>query len=179
MSATPWQIGDIPGPKQAHIIKPEMFLKVAKTLRRPLIVVGSRKEALEGKDIANYIVMLAKSINSPLAVSPSLFKNFMKFEDIKVVCMGIEDLVNRLKEKEWEGFDGKGNYDSVLFIGGVYYFQSLMLSTLKHFAPYLKTFSMDRFYHPNADFSFENMNEERWVQEFKNMVEMIKSSLSS
>ena len=175
MSTTPWQIADIPGPKQAHIIKPEMFPKLTKTLKRPLIVVGSRKEALEGKDIVNYIVMLAKSINSPLVISPSFCKNFMKFEDVKVACMGIEDLVNRLKEKEWKGLDGKGNYDSVVFIGGVYYFQSLMLSTLKHFAPHLKTFSIDRFYHPNAEFSFENMSEERWVQEFKNMVEVIKS----
>lgn len=177
MSATPWQIADIPGPKQAHTIKPEMFPKLAKTLKRPLIVVGSRKEALEGKDTVNYIVMLAKSINSPLVVSPSFCKNFMGFDDIKVVCMGIEDLVNRLKEKEWEGFDSKGNYDSVVFVGGIYYFQSLMLSTLKHFAPHLKTFSIDRFYHPNAEFSFENMAEGRWVQEFKNMVEAIKPSL--
>jgi len=177
MLAMPWQIADIPGPKQAHVIKPEMFPKLAKNLKRPLTVVGSRKEALEGKDIVNYIVMLAKSINSPLVVSPSFCKNFMKFEDIRVVCMGIEDLVNRLKEKEWEGFDGKGNYDSVVFVGGIYYFQSLMLSTLKHFAPHLKTFSIDRFYHPNAEFSFENMTEGRWVQEFKNMVEAIKPSL--
>jgi len=179
MSATPWQIGDIPGPKQAHIIKPEMFPKVAKTLKRPLIVVGSRKEALKEEDTISHVVMLAKSIDSPLVVSPSLFKNFMRFKNVKVVCIGIEDLVNRLKEKEWEGFDGKGNYDSVIFVGGVYYFQSLMLSTLKHFAPHLKTFSIDRFYHPNAEFSFENMNEERWMQEFKNMVEMIKTSLNT
>ena len=179
MSATPWQIGDIPGPKQAHIIKPEMFPKVAKTLKRPLIAVGGRKEALKDEDIISHVVMLAKSIDSPLVVSPSLFKNFMRFKNVKVVCIGIEDLVNRLKEKEWEGFDGKGNYDSVIFVGGVYYFQSLMLSTLKHFAPHLKTFSIDRFYHPNAEFSFENMNEERWMQEFKNMVEMIKTSLNT
>jgi acetyl-CoA decarbonylase/synthase complex subunit epsilon len=178
MSATPWQVGDIPGPKQAHILRPEMFPKIVKTLKRPLIVVGSRKDAFEDGDIANYLVMLAKLINSPLVVSPSLFKNFMKFKDAKVICMGIEDLVNRLKEKDWKGFDDRGNYDSVLFIGGIYYFQSLMLSTLKHFAPHLKTFSLDRFYHPNAEFSFENMSKERWVQEFKGMVEIIKSSFS-
>jgi len=176
MSATPWQIGDIPGPKQAHILRPEVFPKIVKTLKRPLIVVGSRKEVSEDKDIANNVVIMAKSMNSPLVVSPSIFKNFMKFKDVKVVCMGIEDLVNHLKEKEWKGFDDKGNYDSILFVGGVYYFQSQMLSTLKHFAPHLKTFSMDRFYHPNAEFSFENMSEVRWVQEFKGMVEMIKSS---
>jgi len=179
MSATPWQIGDIPGPKQAHIIKPEMFPKVAKTLKRPLIAIGSRKEAFKDEEIVSHVVTLAKSIDSPLVVSPSLFKNFMRFKNVKVVCMGIEDLVNRLKEKEWEGFDGNGNYDSVIFVGGVYYFQSLMLSTLKHFAPHLKTFSIDRFYHPNAEFSFENMNEERWMQEFKNMVEAIKTSLNT
>jgi acetyl-CoA decarbonylase/synthase complex subunit epsilon len=179
MSTTPWQISDIPGPKQAHIIKPEMFPKLAKTLKRPLIVVGSRKEALEGKDMVNYIVMLAKSINSPLVVSPSFCKNFIECEGTKVVCMGTEDLINRLKEKEWKGFDGEGNYDSVLFVGGIYYFQSLMLSTLKHFAPHLKTFSIDRFYHPNAEFSFENMTEGRWAQEFKNMAEAMKPSLSS
>jgi acetyl-CoA decarbonylase/synthase complex subunit epsilon len=54
-----------------------------------------------------------------------------------------------------------------------------MLSTLKHFAPHLKTFSIDRFYHPNAEFSFENMTEGRWAQEFKNMAEAMKPSLSS
>jgi acetyl-CoA decarbonylase/synthase complex subunit epsilon len=178
MSAKPWQVGDIPGPKQAHILRLEMFPKIVKTLKRPLIVVGSRKDAFEDGDIANYLVMLAKLINSPLVVSPSLFKNFMKFKDAKVICMGIEDLVNRLKEKDWKGFDDRGNYDSVLFIGGIYYFQSLMLSTLKHFAPHLKTFSLDRFYHPNAEFSFENMSKERWVQEFKGVVEIIKSSFS-
>ncbi|MEM3539010.1 MAG: CO dehydrogenase/acetyl-CoA synthase complex subunit epsilon [Nitrososphaerales archaeon] len=178
MSATPWQIADIPGPKQAHILRVEMFPKIAKTLKRPLIVVGSRKDAFKDKEIVNHIVILAKLIDSPIVVSPGLSKNFINLKDVKVICMGIEDLINHLKDKDWKGFDNKGNYDSILFIGGIYYFQSLMLSTLKHFAPHLKTFSIDRFYHPNAEFSFENMSEERWVQEFKGMVEMMRSSFS-
>ncbi|MEM3382638.1 MAG: CO dehydrogenase/acetyl-CoA synthase complex subunit epsilon [Nitrososphaerales archaeon] len=177
MSATPWQIADIPGPKQAHVLRVEMFPKIAKTLKRPLMVVGSRKEAFEGNDLEKYIVELAKLMNSPLVVSPGLCKNFINFKDIKVICMGIEDLINRLKDKDWKGFDDEGNYDAVIFIAGIYYFQSLMLSTLKHFAPHLKTFSIDRFYHPNAEFSFENMSEKRWIQEIKSLVGMMKSSL--
>lgn len=172
MATVPWQIGD--GTTQAFIITPEACAKMAKAAKRPLVIVGGQSmDENGGINIKDYVAPLAKALKAPVVVSPGLFKDFKSLDRVKVVCMGIEDLVNRLKEKGWEGLDGKGNYDTVLFISGIYYFQSLMLSTLKHFAPHIKTVSMDRFFHPNAGFSFGNMSEEKWAQGLKSMIDAL------
>jgi acetyl-CoA decarbonylase/synthase complex subunit epsilon len=85
--------------------------------------------------------------------------------------MGIVDIVNRLKDKEWMGIDGKGPYEVVLFLGIPYYLQSQMLATLKHFAPHAITISLDPFYQPNANWSFPNLSEEEWSKSLKEIIE--------
>jgi len=165
-TVTPWETANIVGPKNALVLAPENLPKLAKTAKRPLLVVGANA-TIKGvglPDLSDYVVRLAKHLKAPIAVSPGTFSEFAKDMDLPTFCLGMEDLVNRLKEKQWKGLDGKGNYDFVFFVGGVYYFQSLMLATLKHFAPHIKTISIDRFYQPNADFSFANMSEEKWRQ---------------
>lgn len=162
--ATPWETANIVGPKNAMILAPENLAKLAKIAKRPLLVTGAyaTKKGVGFADLCNYAVELAKLLKAPIVASPGVFSKFKRDEGIPVFCMGLEDLVNRLKEKHWKGLDGKGNYDLVFFLGGIYYFQSLMLATLKHFAPHIKTVSIDRFYQPNASFSFVNMNESKW-----------------
>ncbi len=166
MSATPWQIADVPGPKHSLPIKPAVCARLVKTSKRPLLVVGGlgAKGVVGGSDIASRMVELARLLKAPIVVSPGVYKSFAAADGVRTFCVGLEDLVNRLKEKDWIGLDSKGGYDMVLFAGGIYYFQSLMLSTLKNFAPDLKTIAIDRFFHPNATFSFENMSEEEWLK---------------
>jgi acetyl-CoA decarbonylase/synthase complex subunit epsilon len=50
-----------------------------------------------------------------------------------------------------------------------------MLSTLKHFATHLKTVSLDRYYQPNADFSFPNLDEKTWIQNLDTVVGTLRS----
>jgi acetyl-CoA decarbonylase/synthase complex subunit epsilon len=72
------------------------------------------------------------------------------------------DIANRLVDPAWKGLDGHGQYDLAIFTGIPYYLEWLLLSGLKHFAPSLKTISMDRFYHPQASWSFGNVSLKDW-----------------
>lgn len=173
--ASPWETANIVGPKNALVIAPENFAKLAKTGKRPLLVVGAyaTKQGVGLPNLCDIAIEIAKSLKAPIVASPGAFPRFGRDQGVSVFLMGIEDIVNRLKEKQWKGLDGEGNYDLVLFLGGIYYFQSLMLSVLKHFAPHIKTISMDRFYQPNANFSFVNMNEENWKKGLDMIVQQL------
>jgi acetyl-CoA decarbonylase/synthase complex subunit epsilon len=162
--AIPWQTGNIVGPKNALLLPPEHSARVLKAAKRPLIVVGAHatKPSVGLPDLAEYVLRLARVMKAQVAASPAIQLQFNNSGKTQVFGLGLEDLTNRLKDKQWKGFDGKGAYDYVLLIGGVYYFESQMLATLKHFAPHIKTVSLDRFYQPNASFSFPSMDVDKW-----------------
>jgi len=162
--AIPWQTANIVGPKNALLLTPEHCARLLKTAKRPLIVVGAHatKPSVGLPDLAEYVLRLAEVVKAQVAASPTVESQFTKRGKTQVFGLGLEDLTNRLKDKEWKGFDGRGTYDYVLLVGGVYYFESQMLATLKHFAPHIRTVSLDRFYQPNASFSFPSMDVDKW-----------------
>jgi acetyl-CoA decarbonylase/synthase complex subunit epsilon len=127
-------------------------------------VVGANatKPSVGLPDLTEYVLHLAKAMKAQVVASPTVQSQFQGTGGTQLFSMGLEDLTNCLKDKQWKGFDGKGPYDYVLLIGGVYYFESQMLATLKHFAPHLRTVSLDRFYQPNASFSFPSMDVDKW-----------------
>ena len=165
-TATPWQTANIVGPKNALLLNPEHCGRLLKAAKRPLILVGANatKASVGLPNLAEYIARMAEAINAQVAVSPTNQSQFKRLGSRMVSGLGLEDLTNRLKDKEWKGFHGKGPYDYVLLIGGVYYFESQMLATLKNFAPHIKTVSLDRFYQPNASFSFPSMDADKWKE---------------
>lgn len=162
--AIPWQTGNIVGPKNALVLTPEHCARLLRAAKRPLIVVGAHatKPSVGLPDLTEYALHLARVLKAQVAASPTIESQFTSSGKTQVFGLGLEDLTNRLKDKEWKGFHGKGPYDYVLLIGGVYYFESQMLATLKHFAPHIRTVSVDRFYQPNASFSFPNMDVDKW-----------------
>ncbi len=81
------------------------------------------------------------------------------------------DIGNRLADSGWMGIDGKGPHDLALFVGLPYYMEWTILSGLKHFAPNLKTMTLDNVYQPNASWSFPNIPEKDWVENLKVMIE--------
>ncbi len=89
--------------------------------------------------------------------------------------MNAMDVVNRLLDRRWRGIDGKGRYDVVMFLGTGYILQSQLLAALKHFAPDVRTLSLDPFYQPNADFSFPNLDERDWEELFRAIIESLRS----
>ena len=171
--AVPWQTGNIVGPKNALLLNPEHCARLLKAAKRPLIVVGAHatKPSVGLPNLTEYVVHLARGMNAQIAASPTIQSQLSSPGGAQVFSLGIEDLTNRLRDKQWKGFDGKGGYDYVLMIGGVYYFESQMLATLKHFAPHVRTVSLDRFYQPNATFSFSNMDLGKWKEGLDAMIE--------
>lgn len=165
-TAVPWQTGNIVGPKNALLVNPEHCGRLLKAAKRPLIVVGANatKPSVGLPDLIECVVRLAGAMKAQVASSPTIRSKFGNARGLPVFDMGLEDLTNRLKDRHWKGFDGKGTYDYVVLIGGVYYFESQMLSTLKHFAPHIRTVSLDRFYQPNAGFSLPNMDVDKWTE---------------
>jgi acetyl-CoA decarbonylase/synthase complex subunit epsilon len=174
-----YETAEIRGPKVAFNLTPENSGRMIKRAKHLLIVVGGdalNMSATDGIDIPNVVIRLAKSLNGTIVASPGVFKAFQGASNVKLINMGLEDVVNRIKDGDWNGFDGTGAYDMVVFIGGLYYFQSMMLSTLKHFAPNQKTISLDRFYHPNATFSLENLTPDKWKTGIDAMLQLLEAA---
>ena len=174
---TAWEKSEVRGPKLALNLTPENCARMIKRAQRLLIIVGGEAIKMQKNkiNIHNIASRISNSMNGTIASSPGVFKPFTSKPELNVINMGMEDIINRVQNKKWQGFDGKGPYDIVVFIGGIYYFQSMMLSTLKHFAPKQKTISIDPFYHPNATFSLENLKIEKWKEGIEAMLNILEA----
>ncbi len=162
-----WQKAEVPGPIKAFLIDdPKRLAILIKRAKRPLIIAGYRIAKMTDKlDLVRYLIDLAERINAHVVVTGSLIKEFEKRGYRYLYLMPAMEVVDRLMDSEWPGFDGKGNYDLVIFIGFPYYYEWLMLNGLKHFAyRHLRTISLDPYYQPNATFSLPNMKIGEWVK---------------
>ncbi|MGB9979793.1 CO dehydrogenase/acetyl-CoA synthase complex subunit epsilon [Methanobacterium sp.] len=163
----PWQPTVIAGPKQALLVTPETAKMMLKKSKKPLIVVGP---LIKDSPVLSLAVQIAEKWNIPIVSTGDMFKTLNE-ADIKSKPYGVVEIVNLLKDPEWEGVNGEGQHDLVLFIGVIYYIGSQGLSTLKHFAPHLKTLTLCKFFHSNADASFPNMKDEEWIKYLEKLSE--------
>ena len=176
--AEPWQTAEIPGPKKALVItKPEIVAALVKRAKRPILIVGHKAAETElGEEkLIDYLIRLSKARSIPVVATAHTVKAFLERGFQPDAWMPAVDIVNRLVDPEWEGMDGEGPYDLALFAGIQYYMQWVLLSSLKHFSPKLKTVSLDRFYQPHASWSFPNIPPEEW----KKNLSVIEMKLSS
>ena len=156
----PWQPTVIAGPKQALLVTPETAEMMLKKAKRPLMIMGP---LVKDSPVLALAAQIAEKWHIPLVSTGDAFKALNEV-DVKSKPYGVVEIVNLLKDPEWEGVNGKGQHDLVLFIGVIYYIGSQGLSTLKHFAPHLKTLTLCKFFHSNADASFPNMKDEEWIK---------------
>jgi acetyl-CoA decarbonylase/synthase complex subunit epsilon len=175
--AEPWQTAEIAGPKKALLIlKPEVVTAMVKRAKRPLLVVGHL--ATEGDSeyagTIDYAIRMSKA-GIPVVATAHTVSEFVKRGFQPAAWMSAMDIGNRLKDPSWKGLDGKGAYDLVLFIGLPYYMEFVILSGLKHFSASLKTISLDRYYNPNATWSFPNLTVKDWNESFETMLSKMES----
>ena len=172
MSCEPWQCAEIAATKKANpITKPELVVAMIKKAAHPVLVVGSNatERYMEGKPLIEYLIDFAKASKIPVVATAHMIGEFLKRGYEPTGYMSAMDIGNRLVDPEWQGIDGKGPHDLALFIGLPYYMESLILSGLKHFAPSLKTITLDNMYHAHASWSFPNANPEEWAKNLKIM----------
>ncbi len=172
MSCEPWQCAEIAATKKATpITKPEIAVAMIKKAKRPLLIVGSNatERYMEGKQLIEYMIDFANASKVPVVATAHMVGEFLKRGYQPASFMSAMDIGQRIVDPTWQGLDGKGHPDLVLMVGLPYYVESLMLSGFKHFAPDLKTITLDNLFHPHASWSFPNATLEEWAANLKVM----------
>jgi acetyl-CoA decarbonylase/synthase complex subunit epsilon len=166
MSCEPWQCAEVAATKKANqITKPEVAVALIKRASHPILVVGSNatERWMKGKQLIDYLIEFAKASKVAVVATAHMVGEFLKRGYKPASFMSAMDIGNRLVDPEWQGIDGKGHPDLVMFIGLPYYMEALILSGLKHFAPQLKTMTLDNLFHPHATWSYPNATLEDWA----------------
>lgn len=166
--AESWQRAEVGGPKKALLItKPAVVVTMIKKAKRPLLIIGHEavgKTLSDNKALIDYVVQLARKGKIPVVATAHIVGEFLKKNFERVFSMPAVDITNRLMDAEWKGLDGMGQYDLALFLGLPYFMEWILLNSLKHYAPSLKTISLDKAYQPNASWSFSNLTVENWTE---------------
>jgi acetyl-CoA decarbonylase/synthase complex subunit epsilon len=172
MSCEPWQCAEIASTKKANpITKPEIAVAIIKKAQRPLLIVGSNatERYMEGKQLIEYMIDFANASKVPVVATAHMVGEFLKRGYQPASFMSAMDIGQRIVDPAWQGLDGKGHPDLILLVGLPYYMESLMLSGFKHFAPDLKTMTLDNLFHVHASWSFPNATLEEWAANLKVM----------
>jgi len=172
MSCEPWQCAEVAATKKANpITKPEVAVALIKKAARPLLVVGSNAtdRCMEGRQLIDFLIDFAKASKVTVVATAHMVGEFLKRGYTPAGFMPAMDIGNRLVDPSWEGLDGKGHPDLAIFVGLPYYMEALILSGLKHFAPELKTMTIDNLFHPHASWSYPNGSLDDWANNLKVM----------
>jgi len=150
----PFDAANIPGPKMATVLdKGKPVAATIKKAKRPLLIVGPD---INDEIFERVLKFMEKGIT--IVATGSAIRKFVEAGKEKEVNYAVlHELTQFLLDPEWKGFDGKGNYDLILMLGTIYYHGSQMLAALKNFAPNIRTIAIDRYYHPNANMSFDSL----------------------
>ncbi len=158
--ATPWFLGNDPGHLKAAVADSERMSRIMSRAKRILTVVGP--EVGEGAQLS----VVGAIPGAGLVASPKTRPLLASLDGIKPdAYMNVLEVVDRLRDPDWPGFDGKGRYDLVIFLGMDYYYASQMLSSIKHFGHGTRTISLQRYYQPNASYSMPNLSPALWETE--------------
>ncbi len=179
MAVTPWQYGNVPGPKVALTLKGDVAGRIIKAAKKPLIIVGA--EALkvkigEERTLLDYAIELSRLSGAPIVATSHTLKAFLERGFKPAAVMGSVEITDRLRDPSWS-IDGSEAHDLVIYLGIAYQLQSQLLSALKNFALHLKTISLDRYYHPNASWSFPNLSFDKWVDNLNMVLEVLSGGV--
>jgi acetyl-CoA decarbonylase/synthase complex subunit epsilon len=172
------RVNVLTGIKSARLIEdPVEYANLIKKAKRPLLVVGPLLLAstADGKILMGYALDIAKSCNIPICATAQTKG--------KVVGLGVKpdsvydvvEIVNALKDPDWQGVKKEGNHDLVIFFGIRSDLGNQSLSTLKHFAPHLKTMTLCKYYFPHASYSLPNFKKDaKWLEFLECLIANLK-----
>jgi len=172
------KVNVLTGIKSARLIEdPEEYANLIKKAKRPLLVVGPLllTSTVDGKILMQYALDIAKACNIPICATAQTKG--------KIVELGVQpdsvydtvEIVNALKDPEWRGVRKEGNHDLVIFFGIRSDLGNQCLSTLKHFAPHLKTMTLCKHYFPHANYSLPNFkNDAKWQEFIESLIADLK-----
>jgi len=167
------------GTKYAKLIEdPGEYAHYILAAQRPLLVIGPLllKEQLGGKLALEHAVEISKALNIPIVATAHTPKKLREMGVEPDSTLDIIEIINHLKDPAWKGVKGEGNHDLVMFFGIRSDLGTQGLSTLKHFAPHLKTLTLCRYYFPNADYSMPNFRKtDKWHEFLDALINKLKT----
>jgi len=172
------RVNTLTGTKAARIIEDaEEYAQLIKRARRPLLVLGPKilTVSVEGKPLSEYAVELAQALNIPVCATAHTSKKLLEMGVEPASKYDILEILNHLKDPEWQGVKKEGNHDLVMFLGIRADLGEQGLSTLKHFAPHLKTMTLCKYYYPHASYSLPNFRKDmQWKDFLDNLITNLK-----
>jgi len=172
------RVNVLTGIKSARLIEDSAeFANLIKKAKRPLLVIGPLllESSPDGKLLLEYALEIAKVVNIPICATAQTRGKIVEL-GIKPDCVyDTVEIVNALKDPEWQGVRKEGNHDLVIFFGIRSDLGNQSLSTLKHFAPHLKTMTLCRQSFPHANYSLPNFKKDaKWLEFLENLIADLK-----
>lgn len=151
-----YKVNILTGTKGAKVVDdPVEAAKLISKAKNPLYIFGPETVDFKigDKYLLEYAMGIANAKNIPICATAHVKKLMLGFGQKPDCVWDIIEIVHFLKMPDWQGVGGKGPHDFVIFTGVRCDLAERGLSTLKHFAPHLKTFAICRRSHPNADYA--------------------------
>jgi len=168
------RVNVLTGIKAARVIEnAEEYADLIKKAKRPLLVLGPRllELSLDGKIALEYALEIAKAGKIPICATAHVKGKMMQLGVKPESEYDAVEIINSLKDPKWQGVKKEGNHDLVIFFGIRTDMGEQGLSTLKHFAPHLKTMTLCKYIFPNADYSLPNFRkDEQWKGFLENLI---------
>lgn len=171
-AAKRFDIADIQVSREAGAVKPKVVVTMIKKANRPVLITGGR--LLKESKLVEFAVRFYEKGIPVIATAGSSKPLIERGVKPTAKTYTLHQITQYLLDDGWQGFDGNGNYDLVIFLGFLPYYLSRMLSALKHFSK-ITTVSIDEFYQPHARFSFTNLTKDKELH--YSMIEEVLNSL--
>ena len=145
--------------------------------KRPLLVVGPLLlvSTADGKILMDYALDIAKSCNIPICATAQTKGKVVELGVKPDSVYDVVEIANALKDPDWQGVKKEGNHDLVIFFGIRSDLGNQSLSTLKHFAPHLKTMTLCKHYFPHANYSLPNFKKDaKWLEFLEGLIANLK-----
>lgn len=172
-----WMRAEMGGTTRASVItKPEVIGALLIRAKRPLFIIGHEIVAAEPESeiLTEFIEAGSRIRHIPILGTAHTVKDLIS-KGIRVsAIMGSMEIVDRLRDPEWTGIDGKGQYDLVLMAGIPYSLGWILLSGIRNGVPDLKTIMLDRRYQPHATWSFGNMATGQWREQLQALIKLLE-----
>ncbi len=172
------RINVLTGIKGARVIDdPSEYSRLIKRAKNPLLVLGPRllELSLNGKLLLEYALEISKAANAPICATSHVKGKMVELGVSPESTYDLVEIINHLKDPEWKGVKKEGNHDLIIFFGIRTDLGEQGLSTLKHFAPHLRTMTLCKYVYPNADYSLPNMRkDEEWKKFLDDLLENLK-----
>jgi acetyl-CoA decarbonylase/synthase complex subunit epsilon len=143
----PWILPAIPGTQQAKLVQKKNWEELLGTKKKILII---------GAHIDYNMIKFIKELSTNYGIKIiGIGKGYKVLKENGVPADFCSDIA--------EAKTKHGNVDTIFLAGFSYYFASNIFSHFKHFSK-ITTVSIERFYQPNATYSFPNLTPKRWEQ---------------